>query len=104
MAEVKCFPPGEHHEEDGEALQKEKGRFDEEAGPARRSRGLWLAALALPGPRAATQTASGKFWVFYGALSNVEYTLTVTDTQTGAVKTYKNLSGQFASVADTEAF
>jgi len=47
---------------------------------------------------------NGKFWVFYGALSSVEYTLTVTDTQTGAVKTYKNLSGQFASVGDTGAF
>ncbi|HEV7535648.1 MAG TPA: ELWxxDGT repeat protein, partial [Acidimicrobiia bacterium] len=46
----------------------------------------------------------GKFWFFYGALSNVEYTLTVTDTQTGAVKTYKNSSGQFGSVADTGAF
>jgi hypothetical protein len=46
----------------------------------------------------------GKFWFFYGALSNVEYTLTVTDTQTGAVKTYKNPSGQFGSVADTAAF
>ena len=47
---------------------------------------------------------NGKFWLFYGALSNVEYTLTVTDTQTGAVKTYKNPSGQFGSVADTGAF
>src|SRR5262249_4094140 len=47
---------------------------------------------------------NGKFWVFYGALSNVEYTLTVTDTATGAVKTYTNPSGQFASVGDTGAF
>ena len=47
---------------------------------------------------------NGKFWVFYGALSNVEYTLTVTDTQTGAVRTYRNPSGRFASVADTNAF
>jgi len=47
---------------------------------------------------------NGKFWLFYGALSNVEYTLTVTDTQTGAVKTYKNPSGQFGSVGDTAAF
>jgi ELWxxDGT repeat protein len=44
------------------------------------------------------------FWLFYGALSNVEYTLTVTDTQTGAVKTYRNPSGRFASVGDTQAF
>ena len=45
-----------------------------------------------------------KFWVFFGALSNVEYTLTVTDSVTGAVKTYQNPSGQFASVGDTTAF
>jgi ELWxxDGT repeat protein len=45
-----------------------------------------------------------RFWVFYGALSNVEYTLTVTDTVTGKVKTYMNPKGQFASVADTSAF
>ncbi len=47
---------------------------------------------------------NNKFWVFYGALSNVEYTITVTDTVTGNVKTYFNLSGQTASVADTTAF
>jgi photosystem II stability/assembly factor-like uncharacterized protein len=47
---------------------------------------------------------NGKFWVFYGALSNVEYTVTVTDTQTGAVRVYTNPSGQLSSVADTAAF
>ncbi|HYX25112.1 MAG TPA: hypothetical protein VFC23_13245, partial [Thermoanaerobaculia bacterium] len=47
---------------------------------------------------------NGSFWVFFGALSNLEYTLTVTDTATGAVKTYHNPSGQFASVGDTTAF
>jgi hypothetical protein len=47
---------------------------------------------------------NGKFWFFYGALSDVAYTLTVTDTRTGAVKTYKNLSGQFGSLGDTGAF
>jgi streptogramin lyase len=50
------------------------------------------------------RSINGKFWVFYGALSNVEYTITVTDTQTGAVKTYLNPSGTLASVADTAAF
>ncbi|MBZ0090196.1 MAG: hypothetical protein K8H90_07445, partial [Thermoanaerobaculia bacterium] len=45
-----------------------------------------------------------RFWVYYGALSNVEYTLTVTDTATGAVKTYFNPSGRFASVGDNFAF
>jgi ELWxxDGT repeat protein len=48
--------------------------------------------------------ANGHFWVFYGALSNVEYRLTVTDTVTGAVKTYGNPRGRFASVGDTGAF
>ena len=47
---------------------------------------------------------NGKFWVFYGALSNVEYTLTVTDVVTGAVRVYTNPSGQLSSVADTAAF
>lgn len=47
---------------------------------------------------------NGRFWVFYGALSDVEYTVTVTDTQTGATRTYFNPQGQLASVADTSAF
>jgi ELWxxDGT repeat protein len=47
---------------------------------------------------------NGKFWVFYGALSSVEYTITVTDTETGVVKTYRNPSGRLASVGDTGAF
>ncbi len=47
---------------------------------------------------------NGKFWVFYGALSNVEYTITVTDTQTGQLRTYQNPFGSLASVADTAAF
>ncbi len=47
---------------------------------------------------------NGKFWVFFGALSNVEYTLTVRDSVTGTRKQYQNPSGQFASVGDTQAF
>jgi streptogramin lyase len=47
---------------------------------------------------------SGKFWVFYGALSNVEYTITVTDTQTQEMRTYFNPQDTMASVADTAAF
>ena len=47
---------------------------------------------------------NNKFWVFYGALSSVEYTITVTDTETGTVKTYKNPSGRLGSVGDTGAF
>src|SRR6266700_3825620 len=41
------------------------------------------------------------YWVFYGALSSVAYTITVQDTETGRVKTYDNPSGNFGSVGDT---
>jgi hypothetical protein len=44
------------------------------------------------------------FWVFYGALSDVEYTITVTDTTNGTLKIYRNAAGHLASVADTAAF
>ena len=47
---------------------------------------------------------NGRFWLFYGALSNVEYTITVTDTATGKEKTYHNPPGRLASQADTSAF
>jgi hypothetical protein len=47
---------------------------------------------------------NGRFWVFYGALSNVEYTVTVTDSETGEVRTYRNPSGRLGSVADIDAF
>jgi hypothetical protein len=50
------------------------------------------------------RTINGKFWVFFGALSDVDYTLTVTDTQTGHQKTYHNPGGTLASRADTAAF
>ncbi len=47
---------------------------------------------------------NGHFWVFYGALSNVEYTITVTDTATSEQKIYTNPSGEFGSAGDTLAF
>ena len=47
---------------------------------------------------------NGRFWVFYGALSNVQYRITVTDTLRGITKTYTNPEGTLASVADTNAF
>jgi len=50
------------------------------------------------------RAANGSFWVFYGALSDVEYDLTVTDTVTGAVKSYRNAPRNLGSVADTKAF
>ncbi|HEY0781628.1 MAG TPA: ELWxxDGT repeat protein, partial [Thermoanaerobaculia bacterium] len=46
----------------------------------------------------------GHFWVFYGALSDVEYALTVTDTETGLSRVYQNPAGRLASVGDTTAF
>lgn len=47
---------------------------------------------------------NGKFWVFYGALSNVEYSIVVTDTTTGLSRSYFNPQGRLASVADVSAF
>ena len=48
---------------------------------------------------------NGKTWVFYGALTDVGYTLTVTDTATGhAVETYVNEPGNICGGADTDAF
>ncbi|MCH9648240.1 MAG: hypothetical protein K0U98_08375 [Deltaproteobacteria bacterium] len=47
---------------------------------------------------------NGNFWVFYGALSNVEYQLTVTDTQAGIQKVYRSPARTFSSVGDTAAF
>lgn len=45
------------------------------------------------------------FWVFYGATTNVEYTLTVTDTQTNLSQRFFNPLGQPAdAIVDTQAF
>ena len=57
-------------------------------------------ALIRAGARFAEHRASRRG----GALSNVEYTLTVTDTVTGAQRQYHNPSGRFASVGDPVAF
>jgi hypothetical protein len=46
---------------------------------------------------------TGKFWVFYGALSDVEYWVTVTDTVTGASKQYHNPRGNLCGKGDTSA-
>jgi hypothetical protein len=46
-----------------------------------------------------------RFWVFYAATTNVEFTLRVTDTRTGRVKTYFNpLGTPAAPILDTDAF
>jgi len=47
---------------------------------------------------------NGHWWVFFAALSDIEYTVTVTDTETGAVRSYHNPAGVLASRADTAAF
>ncbi len=46
-----------------------------------------------------------RFWVYAAASTDVEFTLTVTDTQTNEVKTYSNPLGQsFTAITDTSAF
>ena len=46
-----------------------------------------------------------RFWVFAAGLTNVEVTMTVTDTQTGSSKVYTNpLGTAFAPIQDTSAF
>ncbi len=48
---------------------------------------------------------NSRYWAFAGGLTNVDVTLTVTDTQTGAVKTYTNAQGTpFPPIQDTSAF
>ena len=48
---------------------------------------------------------NGHFWVFTAATTNVEYTLTVRDTVTGAFKEYFNPFGSpAAAITDTQAF
>ena len=50
-------------------------------------------------------TVNGHFWVFAAGLTNINTTLTITDTRTGAVKTYTNPQGvAFQPVQDTFAF
>jgi hypothetical protein len=49
----------------------------------------------------------GDFWFFHSPLTDVQYTLTVTDQATLAVRTYTNTSGspgQLCGAADTSAF
>ncbi len=48
---------------------------------------------------------NNRHWVFAGGLTNVAVTLTVTDTQTGAVRSYFNPSGTaYQPIQDTSAF
>ena len=46
-----------------------------------------------------------RFWVFFAATTNVDFTLTVTDTRTGLTKEYTNVAGEAAEpVQDTLTF
>ncbi len=47
---------------------------------------------------------NGRMWIFFGSLTNVEFEMTVTDTETSLQKVYTNNLGDFASVGDTNAF
>lgn len=60
------------------------------------AKNLELAVKVLDG-----RAINGHYWIFYGSLSNVEFTLRVTDKLTGAVKSYK---GSSCGGADTTAF
>jgi Leucine-rich repeat (LRR) protein len=50
-------------------------------------------------------TLNQRFWVYAGGLTNVQVSITVTDTMTGTMKTYNNPQGTaFRPVQDTSAF
>lgn len=58
-----------------------------------------LAAKVLDG-----RMLNGRYWLLYGGVSDVEYTLSVTDTVTGVSKLYQNESGSICGEVDTESF
>lgn len=47
---------------------------------------------------------NGNYWVYASAITNVEYTLTVTDTDTGQIKQYFNPIGSTSTILDNRAF
>ena len=47
---------------------------------------------------------NGDYWFFYGGLTDLEYTLTVKDSTTGAQKTYTKPAGSECGGSDTAAF
>jgi polysaccharide biosynthesis protein PslG len=63
------------------------------------STNLELVVKALDG-----RPVNGQYWLFYGALSDVEYWVDVTETRTGRTKRYHNPSGSLCGRGDTSAF
>ncbi len=49
------------------------------------------------------RSQNGKFWFFYGGLSDVEYTVTLTDTVTGESRAYRNEAGSLCGGIDINA-
>jgi hypothetical protein len=47
---------------------------------------------------------NGRYWVFYGGLTDFEYTISVTDSVTGQTRSYTKAGGQYAGGADVSAF
>jgi sugar lactone lactonase YvrE len=47
---------------------------------------------------------NGYFWIFFSGLTDLEYTMTVTDTTTGTVKSYTKAGGSACGAFDTKAF
>lgn len=47
---------------------------------------------------------NGKYWLFHAGLTDLEYTLTVTEEATGRVKTYSKAAGSACGGIDTSAF
>ena len=50
------------------------------------------------------RSLNNRYWFFYGALSDVQYTITVRDTVTGVRKRYRNPAGNLCGQGDTNAF
>jgi PKD repeat protein len=49
-------------------------------------------------------SADGHYWIFYGGLTDFQYTLTVTDTQTGKQRSYTKPAGSACGGFDTSNF
>jgi hypothetical protein len=87
--------------------------FDSQSGPGRVRglsgdlEGFWffdpdnveMAVKVLDG-----RPINGRYWVFFGSLTDVAFELTVTDTATGAQRTYSNPPSNFASFGDVVGF